>query len=201
MSRCQKDPLRPLTAEERAELERVSRGQAIPAASVARAQAVLAVADGQSFTAAARRAGRRHGDTVAQWVTRFNHVGLAAIEPGHGGGQPKRYGLADHERILRAVRRAPDREADGTATWSLTTLQRALRQAPDGLPTVSTFTLGNVLHEGGLRWGKDRSWCETGTVVRKRKSGTVRVTDPDAVPKKTDRSSLPASRIARVDGR
>jgi len=25
-----------------------------------------------------------------------------------------------------------------TATWSLTTLQRTLRQAPDGLPQVST---------------------------------------------------------------
>ena len=184
MSRVQKDPLRPLTVEERVELERVSRGQAVPAASVARAQAVLAVADGQSLTAAARRAGRRHGDTVAQWVARFNRVGLAALEPVHGGGQPKRYGLAEHERILEEARRDPDRETAGTATWSLATLQRALRQAPDGLPTVSTFTLWNVLHEGGLCWGKDRSWCETRTVVRKRKSGTVRVIDPDAVPQK-----------------
>jgi transposase len=185
MARQQKEPLRPLTLEERAELERVSRGQALPAASVARAHAVLAVADGQSFTVAAQRAGRRHGDTVAQWVAQFNQVGLAALEPGHGGGQPKRYGPAEQERILREVRRAPDRETDGTATWSLVTLQRALRQAPDGLSTVSTFTLGNVLHESGMCWGKDRSWCETGTVVRKRTSGTVTVTDPDAVPKKT----------------
>jgi transposase len=185
MSRRQKDPLRPLTAEERAELERVSRGQAVPAASVARAKAVLAVAGGQSFTTAARGAGRRYGDTVAQWVARFNQVGLAALEPGHGGGQPKRYGRGEHERILHEVRRAPDRETDGTATWSLATLQRTLRQAPDGLPAVSTFTVWSVLHEGGLRWGKDRSWCETGTAIRKRKSGTVTVTDPDAVPKKT----------------
>jgi len=85
---------------------------------------------------------------------------------------------------MREVRRAPDREQDGTATWSLATLQRALRQAPDGLPTVSTFTIWSVLHESGLRWGKDRSWCETGTALRKRKSGTVLVTDPDAVPQK-----------------
>ena len=185
MSRRQKDPLRPLSGEERAELERVSRGQMVPAASVARARAVLSVADGQSFTTAARQAGRRHGDTVAQWVSSFNRVGLAALEPRHGGGQPKRYGVAEQERILQEVRRDPDRETDGTATWSLATLQRALRQAPDGLPVVSTFTLWSVLHEGGLRWGKDRSWCETGTAVRKRKSGTVTVTDPDAVPKKT----------------
>ena len=184
MSRRQIEPLRPLSSEEREQLTRMSRAQAEPAAEVARAQAVLAVADGQSFTDAARTAGRRSGDAVAQLVGRFNQTGLRAIEPRHGGGQPKRYGLADHERILREVRRAPDREADGTASWSLSTLQRALRQAPDGLPTVSTFTLWNVLHDGGLAWGKDRSWCDTGTVVRKRKSGSVKVLDPDTIPKK-----------------
>jgi len=74
---------------------------------------------------------------------------------------------------------------NGTATWSLTTLQRALRRAPDGLPAISTYTIWCVLHDAGMTFGKDRSWCETGTVVRKRKSGPVIVTDPDAIPKKT----------------
>jgi transposase len=185
MSRGQKDPLRPLSVEERTELVRLSRAQAEPAGVVARAKALVAVADGHSFTDAARTAGRRSGDAVAQLVRRFNQRGLAALEARHGGGQPKRYTAVEHERILREVRRQPDRDADGTATWSLTTLQRALRRAPDGLPTVSTFTIWCVLHDAGLRWGRDRSWCPTGTAVRKRKSGTVTVSDPDAVAKKT----------------
>ena len=185
MSRRQREPLRIVTDEEREELTRLSRAHAAPSAEVARARALLSVADGESFTVAARRAGRRHGDSVAPWVARFNQVGLAAVEPRHGGGQPKRYTPADQERILGEARRAPGREQDGTATWSLATLQRALRHAPDGLPTVSRSTLWGVLHEGGLCWGKDRSWCETGTAVRKRKSGTVTVTDPDATPKRT----------------
>ena len=185
MSRRQINPLRPLSAEERTHLECVSRSYAAPAVVVAHAKALLAVAAGQSFTAAARAAGRRSGDAVSQLVARFNQMGLGAIEPAHGGGQPKRYTTAEQERILREVRRAPDRETDGTATWSLTTLQRALRQAPDGLPTVSTFTIGWVLHNAGLTWGKDRSWCETGTAQRKRKTGTVTIHDPDATAKKT----------------
>ncbi len=185
MSRRQKDPLRPLSAEERTELVRLSRAHAEPAGVVARAKALVAVADGHSFTDAARTAGRRSGDAVAQLVRRFNQRGLAALEARHGGGQPKRYTAVEHEHILREVRRQPDRDADGTATWSLTTLQRALRRAPDGLPTVSTFTIWCVLHDAGLRWGRDRSWCPTGTAVRKRKSGTVTVSDPDAVAKKT----------------
>ncbi|HLH73474.1 MAG TPA: helix-turn-helix domain-containing protein [Chloroflexota bacterium] len=185
MSRRQKEPLRVVTDEERTELTRLSRAQGAPAAVVARARGLLAVADGESFLHATHRAGRRHGETVATWVARFNAVGLAAVEPRHGGGQRKRYTTETQERILREARRPPDRDQDGTASWSLSTLQRAVRQAPDGLPTVSRSTLWAVLRDGGLRWGKDRSWCETGTAVRKRKNGTVTVTDPDATPQKT----------------
>ena len=65
MTRRQKDPLRTLTDQERHELERLSRAQAEPAAPVARAKALLAVADGQSFTDAARTAGRRSGQIGA----------------------------------------------------------------------------------------------------------------------------------------
>jgi transposase len=185
MARLPKDPLRPLTPDEHAHLERLSRSRAEPAAQVARAKALLAVAGGQRYTEAARAAGRRSGDAVAQLVTRFNRDGVAALTPGHGGGQPKRYTQPEQERILREARRTPDRDTDRTGTWSLATLQRALRQAPDGLPTVSTYTIWCVLQEAGFRWQKDRSWCETGTAIRKRKGGTVTVRDPDAEAKKS----------------
>ena len=185
MPRRPKDPLRALTREERAELERLSRSQADPAVQVARANALLAVAAGQRFTEAARAAGRRSGDAVAQVVARFNREGLAALRPRHGGGQPKRYTAAEQARILREVRRQPDRDTDRTATWSLTTLRRALRQAPDGLPGVSTYTIWCALRDAGFSWQRDRSWCATGTAVRKRKGGTVIVHDPDAEAKKS----------------
>src|SRR3954471_15042891 len=102
-----------------------------------------------------------------------------------GGGPPTVYTSAERDRILAEARRPPDPVRDGTATWSLATLQRALRGAPDGLPRVSVFTLWRVLHEAGLTWQRDRSWCATGRVLRKRKSGTVMVTDPDTEPKKS----------------
>lgn len=185
MPRPRKEPLRPLTPDEHAWLERLSRSHTEPAAQVARAKSLLAVEAGEPYTVAARAAGRRSGDAVARLVAGFNRAGPAALKPGHGGGQPKRYARTEQERILREVRRVPDRDADRTGTWSLATLRRALRQAPDGLPAVSTYTIWSVLHEAGFTWQKDRSWCETGTAVRKRKSGTVTVRDPDAVAKKT----------------
>src|SRR4051794_6771779 len=83
------------------------------------------------------------------------------------------------------VSAVPDRQQDGTATWSLATLQRALHRAPDGLPTVSTWTILQTLWEAGYTWQASRTWCNTGTVVRQRKSGSVTVTDPDTTPKKS----------------
>jgi transposase len=104
---------------------RISRSQAEPAAHVARAKALLAVASGDSYTDAARAAGRRSGEAVSRLVSRFNREGLVALEPRHGGGPPTVYADAQRERILAEVRRRAHRESDGTATWSLTRLRRA----------------------------------------------------------------------------
>jgi transposase len=118
-------------------------------------------------------------------VARFNREGLAAVTPRHGGGPPVRYGATEQRRILEEVQRAPDRAREGTATWSLSTLQRALRGAEDGLPRVSTYTIWQTLHGAGLSWQQSRTWCATGMAVRKRKQGGVAVVhDPDAVGKK-----------------
>src|SRR4051795_2730089 len=185
MSCHQKDPLRPLTAEERQELTRLSRSLSAPAAQVERARALLAIADGASYTAAAHQVGRRHTETISAWVSRFNRDGLAAVRPGHGGGARIRYGADAQQRILAEWARTPQRDQDGTATWSVSLLQRALRQADDGLPQVSTFTIWRTLHAGGLSWQKSRTWCETGVGLRHRKHGVVRVRDPDALAKKS----------------
>ncbi len=185
MSRRQKDPLRPLSEAERASLSRLSRSQSAPAAQVARARALLAVAEGQSYTMAAELVGRATGDTVARWVAGFNRDGLTAVVPRHGGGHRVRYGEAAQRRILAEVARAPERARDGTATWSLTTLRDALRRADGGLPGISTYTIGRTLHAARYSWQKGRSWCETGVVVRKRKhAGLVTVVDPDAAAKR-----------------
>ncbi len=185
MSRLKKDPLRELTDPERQELVQASRSQVAPAAEVARAKALLAVADGDDYQQAALAAGRRSGDAVSHLVARFNAEGLAALTPRHGGGRRSTYDAAARERILREVRRAPTPAADGTASWSLSTLRKALRSAPDGLPAVSTFTIRAVLHESGYSHQRSRAWCPTGKALRLRKAGPAIVVDPDVAPKKS----------------
>jgi Homeodomain-like domain len=184
MSRPQKQPLRALTAQEHAELSALARSWHEPAAHVARARALLAVRTGASFTAAALGAGRKSGDGVAKLVNRFNAVGLATLAGRRPPGRAPTYTAHQRERILAEVRRPPQPAQDGTATWSLSMLQRALRQAPDGLPQVSTYTIWAVLRQGGYRFGRTRSWCLTGKARRKRKSGVVEVIDPDTAAKK-----------------
>jgi transposase len=185
VSRRQINPLRPLTEDERTALSRLSRATAAPAVLVTRARLLLAVAAGANYQDAATANGRKSGDAVAALVARFNDLGLNALPPRHGGGRRSTYDAAARDRILREVQRQPTPEQDGTATWSLNLLKQALRQAPDGLPTVSTFTIGQVLHQAGYTYQEKRTWCHTGQVVRKRKAGLVTVTDPDSEPKKS----------------
>jgi hypothetical protein len=72
------------------------------------------------------------------------------VAPRQGGGPATVYAAAECERLLAEVRRPPDRDQDRTATWSLMPLRQALRRAPDGLPTVSTFTIWGGLARGRL---------------------------------------------------
>jgi transposase len=185
MSRRKAHPLRRLSEEEQAELEAISRERSAPAEWVIRAKIILSVSQGKDYQAAAAEVGRRDGDRVSALVKRFNEEGLAALAARHGGGPTVKYGAAEREQILREVRRKPTGEHDGTATWSLSTLQRCLQEANDGLPEVSEFTIRKVLLEAGYSWQGSRTWCQTGRVVRQRKAGTVVVTDPDSEAKKS----------------
>lgn len=182
--RKQKTPLKALSEDEQQYLEMLSRARSAPAVQVERARLLLCVADGMTFKTAAAHVSRRDAHSVSLLVKRFNDEGLRALVPRHGGGHQLHYGTEKRERILREFRRTPSVETDGCATWSLSILQRILRNAPDGLPKVSTFTIHKVLHEAGYSFSKDRSWCQAGVAKRKRKGRLVEVHDPEADTKK-----------------
>ena len=176
MARAQKEPLRTLAAEERQALQRCSAASSERVDRARRAQALLAVAGGAGFAAAARQVGYRSASTVAGLVSRFNLHGLTALQIGRGRGRRPTYDRTARARIVATAQRAPDRKADGTATWSLTTLQRTLRR--EALPAVGATTIRRVLQDAGSSYQKTRTWCPTGTAQRKRKAGVVTVTDP-----------------------
>lgn len=178
----QREPLRQLSRAERAALQRIAKSTSERVDQVRRATALLAVARTGVFIHAAREAGLRSGTTVADLVARFNRQGLSAVRIAQGRGRRATYTSSARAKIVATAQRAPDRRTDGTATWSLSTLQRTLRRS--GLPQVGTSTVRRVLQDAGSSYQRTRTWCPTGTAQRKRKAGVVTVTDPNTEQKR-----------------
>ena len=172
----QKEHLRALTSAEQATLEQLAQRTSERVDRVRRASALLAVARGENFATAARAAGLRSATTVANLVSRFNRHGFGALRIRAGRGRKPTYDAAARSEIVATAQRPPARREEGTATWSLSTLQRALRK--NTYPRLGATTIRRVLEQAGSSSQRTRSWCPTGTAQRKRKSGVVTVIDP-----------------------
>ena len=178
----QKEALRLVTTAERAALTQISRASSERIDRVRRSRALLAVAQGQSLAQAARQTGFHSGSTVAALVRRFNQRGIAAVTIAAGRGRTPTYDTTARSRIVATAQRPPERKTDGTATWSLSTLQRTLRR--EAFPRLGATTIRRVLHSAGASYQRTRTWCPTGTAERKRKTGVVRVVDPQTEEKR-----------------
>jgi transposase len=182
MATPQKEALRAITAEERTILARITRASSERWDRVRRARALLAVADGQSFATAAQQAGFRSGSTVTALVRRCNRQGIAALAIAAGRGRKPTYDLFTRGSIVATAQAEPERRTDGTATWSLSLLQRRLRR--DGMTRVGTSTIRRILQDAGSSYQRTRTWCPTGTAQRVRQSGVVTVVDPQTEEKR-----------------
>ena len=182
MSTVQKAPLRELTQQEEQALQKFAKSTSERMDVVKRASALVSVRAGKSYTEAAKVAGYKSNDTISRLVSRFNQRGLLALSIAPGRGRKPTYTSAQQTGILAEVQRKPDPKEDQTGTWSLMTLRRALRKSD--LPHIGAETIRQVLHESGYSFQRTRSWCRTGYALRKRKSGTVTVYDPETPEKK-----------------
>jgi transposase len=173
--------LRPLSQTEQQALQRVAKASSERVDAVKRAKALLAVAEGKTLTQAGQST-QLSREGVSQLVERFNERGLAVLVIAPGRGRKPTYDAEVRARVVQEVQRQPDRKDDQTATWSLKLLEQALRK--EALPTIGATTIGRILHEEGYSLQEDRTWCDTGYALRKRKDGVYRVRDPHAQKKK-----------------
>jgi transposase len=181
MGRPVQEDLRPLTKPEEQELQRIVKATSERVDSMRRAKALLAVAAGKSRTAAGQEAGLSR-EAVTQVIKRFNQRGLDVMSIAAGRGRKPTYTSQQQACILAQVQRPPDRDEDQTASWSLMTLRGALRK--QALPHIAAETIRQVLHEHGYSSQQSRTWCRTGSALRKRKAGTVTVYDQETPEKK-----------------
>jgi transposase len=148
-----------LTQQEREELSRKAQSTSERVEVVKKAKALLAVADGYTFTAAGKQAGMSH-QGVSQLVERFDQRGLAVLSIAPGRGRKPTYTNQDRERILQEVQRRPTLDTDQSTVWSLPLLQKSLRAK--GLPHICPETIRLVLHTHGWNYQPTtRTWHQT----------------------------------------
>ena len=111
-----------LTDDERTELERRTRGRKLRAEDGRRAQVILMLADGLSFTAITMATGC-YPDYINRWRQRFEHSRVAGLTAKYRGQPPSVRTPAMEARILAKTRQAPPA---GSTHWSTRKLAKVL---------------------------------------------------------------------------
>jgi transposase len=152
----QRRPLRRLTPQEREELSQKATSISERVSTVKKAQALLAVANGCSFTEAGRQVGMSR-DGVSQLVGRFHQRGVEALSIAPGRGRKPTYTSQDHEQILYEIQRHPTWDVDQCLIWSLPLLQKSLQAK--GVLDISPRTIRRVLLAHGWKYQPTtRTW-------------------------------------------
>ena len=135
------------TAQDMAELGRLSRSRSGEVRMAERARIVLACLQGRRNDEIAREMGLRP-NTVGQWRQRFAANGMAGLGDRPRPGKPAKYGVELRDRILAQLEAPPP---PGMASWDGGSLALALG--------VSDHAVWRVLRRQGIQLQRHRSWC------------------------------------------
>jgi transposase len=147
--------VRPLTAEEEAELRRRAAARALPARTVERAKMIVLLHEGERAPAVAERLGVG-ADVVRGWLKRFNAEGLDGLKDRPRSGRPATYTPEQVGAVVGAALTSPEALGLPFASWTLDRLAAHLREAR-GIPIKRT-RIGEILVAEGLRWRTQETW-------------------------------------------
>src|SRR4051812_24076890 len=147
--------LRPLTADERRELERLARSRTEEARLVVRAKIVLGLAAGERPYQVADRVGV--GRMAAYiWLHRFNAEGLKGLTDHPRPGRPPTYTAEQRAEVIAAALTKPDTLGLPFASWTLDRLQAYLSEHKG--VGIKRTRVDEILVAEGLRWRKQETW-------------------------------------------
>src|ERR1035437_9249550 len=136
------------TAEDRKELERLSKSRTDEARQVERARIVLRCLAGRRNDEVAAEFGLQAA-TVGTWRKRFASEGLAGLRDRPRSGKPAVYPVPElRQRILKQLEASPPA---GLSGWDGGALAQALG--------VSDDVVWRVLRKEGIQLRRHRSWC------------------------------------------
>lgn len=147
--------VRELSAEEGQRLQRTTRTSKNPV-RLRRATIVMASAQGQAVPDIAAMFATTEG-YVRKVVHDFNERGFAALDPKVSSGRPRRIDKATREQICRIARCHPQSLGLPLTCWSLSKLVEHLIAARV-VEAVSTETVRQILHDGGVSWQATKTW-------------------------------------------
>jgi len=122
-----------ITAEERDELEQITRSRTLPAADIFRARLTLMLAEGLPYRSIQARLDTTAA-TISRWKDRFLKGRIAGLmEVRHPGKKPFVITPALTARVIGATRRQPD---DGSTHWSCRKLAQSLGISKDSVQRI-----------------------------------------------------------------
>jgi transposase len=122
-----------LSAEERDELEQMTRSRSLPAADIFRARLILMLAEGLPYRTIQERLCTTAA-TISRWKDRFLKGRIAGLmEIRHPGKKPFVITAALTARVLAATRRKPK---DGSTHWSCRKLAKHLGIGKDAVQRI-----------------------------------------------------------------
>lgn len=145
--------LRPLTTEERKELEQLSRSQSAEHRLVERARIILSADSGEKAPSIARRIGVTP-PTVYSRLKRFQTEGVAALHDMEKTGRQPTYSEGERGVMIAVARTHPDALDLPFGYWSLDRLVDYLSNK-HGIG-ISRVQLSRILKAEGLRWYQEK---------------------------------------------
>jgi transposase len=149
------NPLRPVTAEERQELEQIVRSRTEAIRRVERARIILALANGLK----AREVAEQYKvceASVHYRRKRFNEAGLAGLEDLPRSGRPETYDATQHGQIVLTAKTNPKQLGMSFGHW---TLDRLVEYVNERLEiAISRSQLADVLKQEGLKWYQEKTY-------------------------------------------
>jgi transposase len=121
-----------LTQQQHSELSSIAQSRTLPAGYVFRAQLILMLAEGVSFSTIKQQL-QTTAPTIIRWKQRFRQSGLEGLDTYHPGQKPSVLTPALRARILSATRRKP---SDGSTHWSCRKLASVLEVSKDAVHRV-----------------------------------------------------------------
>ena len=149
--------LREVSAEEKAEIERLAKSRTAAARLVQRAQIIWALL--KEPTLSSTEAGLRAGVSKAtgpKWVKRFNEQGVAGLEDEPRPGRPPTHDESVRSRLINLALQKPHTLGHAFSLWTLERLQTAFAEQ-EGIH-LSDSTIWEWVEQEGLRWKRQQSW-------------------------------------------